>query len=140
MPETTASPHPWRKRLSAKAQAAYRQFTFEAMMGGWRIEQIAEMRNVSRRPIRREIDRAGALSHPGRAASLRTGGSASPKSPRAHLGEARAAPEFVTEDRAQALEAESQPDLPEPKAERAGRRWSALSRRGDFSPTGDADE
>ena len=49
-------------RVSAKAlreaNASYRQFSFEALAAGWSIEQIAEMRKVSARTVRREVDRA----------------------------------------------------------------------------------
>ncbi|MGO9418474.1 helix-turn-helix domain-containing protein [Roseiarcus sp.] len=45
-----------RKRREAKA--ALRQVIFEALAAGWSVEQIAELRKVSPRTIRREVDRA----------------------------------------------------------------------------------
>ncbi len=51
-----------RERAAAKARraakAALRQQSFEALAAGWSPEQIAELRKVSPRTIRREIDRA----------------------------------------------------------------------------------
>ncbi len=48
-------------RAAGKARrtrkAALQQITFEAMAAGWTVEHIAEMRKVSPRTIRREIDR-----------------------------------------------------------------------------------
>ena len=49
------------KRLSAKARreagAAVGQVVFDALAAGWLIEQIAELRKVSPRTVRREVDR-----------------------------------------------------------------------------------
>jgi hypothetical protein len=50
-----------KRRASAKvrreARAQMRQVVFEAMASGFSIEEIAEMRKVSPRTIRREVDR-----------------------------------------------------------------------------------
>src|SRR5208283_3212152 len=45
-----------RKRREAKA--ALRQVIFEALAAGWSVEQIADLRKVSPRTVRREVDRA----------------------------------------------------------------------------------
>jgi AraC-like DNA-binding protein len=51
-----------KKRASAKAlreaRAARRQVVFEAVAAGWSIEQIADLRKVNPRTVRREMDRA----------------------------------------------------------------------------------
>ena len=63
VPKTLDAPG-WRAKKSAAAKArrdqsaAYRQFMFDALAAGWSIEQIAEMRKVSLRTVRREVDRA----------------------------------------------------------------------------------
>ena len=50
-----------KKRRSARAvreaRAAQRQVVFEALAAGWSVEQIAELRKVSPRTVRREVDR-----------------------------------------------------------------------------------
>lgn len=54
----------WRAKRTAAAKvrrkhsAAVRQISFDALAAGWSIEQIAELRKVDPRTVRRDIDRA----------------------------------------------------------------------------------
>ncbi len=61
--ETLDAPGRRAKRSAAakarRAQrAALRQVMFDALAAGWSVEQIAELRKVSPRTVRREVDRA----------------------------------------------------------------------------------
>ena len=51
-----------KRRAAAKARrehgAALRQISFDALAAGWSIEQIAALRKVTPRTVRREVDRA----------------------------------------------------------------------------------
>jgi DNA-binding NarL/FixJ family response regulator len=51
-----------KRSAAAKARreqsAALRQIVFDALAGGWSVEQIAALRKVSPRTVRREVDRA----------------------------------------------------------------------------------
>lgn len=63
MSVTEKEPGPRAKRAAAakarRAQsAALRQVVFDALAAGWSVEQIAELRKVSPRTVRREVDRA----------------------------------------------------------------------------------
>jgi hypothetical protein len=63
MPEALDAPG-WRAKRSAAAKArrdrgaALRQVMFDALVSGSSIEEIAELRKVSPRTVRREVDRA----------------------------------------------------------------------------------
>ena len=62
MPDNESIPSPRAKRRASararrEASAATRQVVFEALTAGWSVEQIAEMRKVSARTVRREVDR-----------------------------------------------------------------------------------